>query len=197
MKIEFIDPTLLIPSAYNPREISKEEFEKLKNSIKEFGFVENAVINKKNEIIGGHMRVRAAIELRIKEVPCIRVDLPRNREKILNLALNKISGRWDNDKLSQLITELATDEDIGLSGFEEYELSLYNNGPDSDITEQDFQDYLNNTKNVFLLKIFTTQEVGDKLQNIIDTNKLEGEDSGSTLLRLLSSCQPNSNKNSN
>lgn len=197
MKIEFIDPTLLIPSAYNPREISKEEFEKLKNSIKEFGFVENAVINKKNEIIGGHMRVRAAIELGIKEVPCIRVDLPRNREKILNLALNKISGRWDNDKLSQLITELATDEDIGLSGFEEYELSLYNNGPDSDITEQDFQDYLNNTKNVFLLKIFTTQEVGDKLQNIIDTNKLEGEDSGSTLLRLLSSCQPNSNKNSN
>jgi hypothetical protein len=197
MKVEFIDPVLLIPSEYNPREITKEEFEKLKNSIKEFGFVENATINKKNEIIGGHMRVKAAIELGIKEVPCIRVDLPKNKEKILNLALNKISGKWDNEKLSQLITELIIDENIGLSGFEEYELSLYNNGPDiSEVSEKDFEDYLNNTKDIFLLKVFTTKEVGNKIQEIIDTNKLEGEDNGSVLLRLLSSCKP-ANKNFN
>ncbi len=197
MKVEFIDPKLLIPSEYNPREITKEEFEKLKNSIKEFGFVENATINKKNEIIGGHMRVKAAIELGIKEVPCIRVDLPKNKEKILNLALNKISGKWDNEKLSQLITELIIDENIGLSGFEEYELSLYNNGPDiSEVSEKDFEDYLNNTKDIFLLKVFTTKEVGNKIQEIIDTNKLEGEDNGSVLLRLLSSCKP-ANKNFN
>jgi hypothetical protein len=195
MKIEYIDPKLLIPSEYNPREITEQEFEKLKSSIKEFGFVENATINKNNEIIGGHMRVKAAIELGIKEIPCIRVDLPKNKEKLLNLALNKISGKWDNEKLSMLITELILDEDIGLSGFEEYELSLYNNGPDiSEVSEKDFEDYLNNTKDIFLLKVFTTKEVGNKIQEIIDTNKLEGEDNGSVLLRLISSCKPNQNK---
>lgn len=125
----------LIPATYNPREITDEEFEKLKNSLKEFGFVEPIIINKKGTIIGGHMRVKAAEAIGIKEVPCTVVTLSDRKEKLLNLALNRISGRWDTDKLSNLITELtAGGTDVGLSGFENWELDIYNIGPDNENT---------------------------------------------------------------
>lgn len=132
MQIVNKDPKTLLPSTYNPREITEQDFEKLKNSIKEFGFVENVVINPKNEIIGGHMRVRAAIDLNFKEVPCLIINLPVRKEKLLNLALNRISGRWDNTKLGELITELGNGEDIKLSGFDEWELDYYNQGPNEE-----------------------------------------------------------------
>jgi hypothetical protein len=120
----------LIESEYNPREITEIEFKKLQDSIQEFGFVEPVIVNKKNQIIGGHMRVRAAKVLGLTTVPCVTVDVEGDRAKVLNLALNRISGRWDTQKLGELITNLSSSNfDIKLSGFEDWELEHYNLGP--------------------------------------------------------------------
>lgn len=125
----------LLPSEYNPREITDRDFVSLKKSIKEFGFVEPLIVNKKNVLVGGHMRWRAAKELGLTEVPVFYVDLTPEKEKILNLALNRIVGRWDYDKLEEMVFELGKVEDLDLSiaGFEDWELEMYNPGPTSEI----------------------------------------------------------------
>lgn len=108
----------------NPRVISKHDFESLKNSIKEYGIVEPLVINKKLEVIGGNMRLVAIKELGFKEAPIFVVDIPKEKEKLLNLALNRIHGDWDEKKLSKLIAELdkQSDVDLALSGFGDKEI---------------------------------------------------------------------------
>lgn len=124
MEIVEVEIKYLKPSEYNPREITEKSFEALKNSIKEFGLVEPIVVNADNQIIGGHMRVEAAKELNHTVVPVIYVDLPKSKEKLLNLALNRIQGRWDYEKLSSLMSELEgiEDLDLELTGFEIVEL---------------------------------------------------------------------------
>lgn len=113
----------LIFAEYNPRRINKHDFAKLVQSIKEFGFIEPVVINKDHTIIGGHMRVRAAQELKFTEVPCVEVDLPKEKEKALNLALNRIHGEWDEDKLAELLFELENLPEVELTGFSESEVA--------------------------------------------------------------------------
>ena len=72
MKIELIDPETLKSAAYNPRQISREELNKLIKSIKQFGFVDPALVRKDdNMIVGGHQRVKAALELGLKEIPVV------------------------------------------------------------------------------------------------------------------------------
>jgi len=110
---------------YNPRVMSEEEFNNLLYSIKTYGLVEPVVVNRKNnEIIGGHMRVRACINLGWETIPVIYVDLDDVNAKKLNLALNKISGDWDYDKLTTLISELQKITSIEEIGFSEHELEL-------------------------------------------------------------------------
>jgi len=125
MEIQNIEIKKLKPSVYNPRKISEEDMESLKQAIKEFGLVEPIVVNKDFAIIGGHQRVRAASGLGMAKVPCIMVDLDKRREKILNLALNRIVGTWDETKLSKLITEISKyDGDIkNLTGFRDFEMN--------------------------------------------------------------------------
>ena len=75
-------------------------------------------------IVGGHQRVKAAIELGLKEIPVVYLDITENDAKLLNVALNKISGDWDEDKLTELLAELKFFDDIDelLTGFDEDEL---------------------------------------------------------------------------
>ena len=108
----------------NPRKITKVELNKLVRSIQEFGFVEPVIVNKNkdryNVIIGGHQRLKAANKLGMKDVPCIYVDLEESKEHLLNVALNEISGDWDDDKLFQLLKELQEKgADLTLTGFDE------------------------------------------------------------------------------
>jgi DNA modification methylase len=89
IKTEYINPTVLKFAKYNPRFISDEAMIGLKASITEFGIVDPFIVNKRNNtIIGGHMRCRAAIEMGIKEVPIVFVDLSLEKEKALNITLN-------------------------------------------------------------------------------------------------------------
>jgi len=108
----------------NPRRISKAELKKLIRSITEFGFVDPVIVNKHKEryniIIGGHQRVRAAKRMGMKQVPVHYVELDENKENLLNIALNEISGEWDDQKLFQLMSELKEkDVDLTLTGFDE------------------------------------------------------------------------------
>jgi DNA modification methylase len=97
--------------------------ESLKRSLREFGAVDPAIVNSDGTIIGGHQRVEAARQLEWSEFPVIEVDLSEERARLLNLALNRISGQWDEVLLAELLAELATDEaDLALSGFEETEI---------------------------------------------------------------------------
>jgi len=124
MKINNVSISELKPSSYNPREISRHDLEALKKSISEFGLVDPIVVNKDNTIIGGHQRVIAAKSLGMEIVPVVYVDLSEEKAKILNLALNRISGDWNKDKLKELLSELNNlSLDLTLTGFTSEEVS--------------------------------------------------------------------------
>lgn len=109
---------------YNPRKINENMLEKLKRSIEEFGYIEPIIVNKRNmQVIGGNQRLKALKELGIKEVEAVMVNLDDTKEKILNIALNKITGEWDYLKLNNLLKEINTEKiDIELTGFDMIEI---------------------------------------------------------------------------
>ena len=95
----------LIFAEYNPRQLSDTQYKHLKDSISRFGLVDPIIINKnkdrKDIIIGGHQRVKVARTMGINEVPCVEIDLTYDREKELNVRLNKNTGDWDFDILNE------------------------------------------------------------------------------------------------
>lgn len=118
----------LIPADYNPRkdlQPGDPDYEKLKRSMKEFGYVDPIIWNQQTgHVVGGHQRLKILQDEGIKEAECVVVNLDEEKEKALNIALNKISGDWDKDKLALLMTDLqASDLDILLTGFDEDEIS--------------------------------------------------------------------------
>lgn len=112
---------------YKPRkELTSDsaEYRKIKRSIEEFGYVDPIIINKDGTIIGGHQRVFILMDLGYEEVDVIIVSLDKQREKALNIALNKITGEWDELKLRDLLIDLDLgDYDISLTGFEQKDLT--------------------------------------------------------------------------
>ena len=107
----------LIPYENNPR-INDEAVEYVKNSIKEFGFKVPIIIDKNNVIVAGHTRLKASIELGLKEVPCIIADdLNEKQVKAFRLADNKVSekSQWDFNKLDE---ELDGIIDIDMTEFD-------------------------------------------------------------------------------
>ncbi len=127
MQIEKLKTELLIPADYNPRKSLKPgdpEYEKLKRSIEQFGYVEPVIWNKSTgRVVGGHQRLKVLLDLGLAEVECVVLEMDEEKEKALNIALNKISGDWDKDKLALLIADLqGADFDVSLTGFEPAEL---------------------------------------------------------------------------
>ena len=127
MIIEKKNAADLLPAEYNPRKDLKPgdlEYEKLKRSIEQFGYVEPVIWNKATgRVVGGHQRLKVLMDMGITEVDCVVVDMPEDKEKALNIALNKISGEWDKDKLSLLIADLqGADFDVSLTGFDPAEI---------------------------------------------------------------------------
>lgn len=97
-------------AAYNPRvrlEPGMEEFEKLKNSIETFGYVEPIVWNERTgNVVGGHQRLAVLQYLKKKKAFVSVVDMDETQEKLLNLALNKAKGEWDEEKLESLLKDV-------------------------------------------------------------------------------------------
>lgn len=107
---------------YNPRKKLKpedKEYQKIKKSIEEFGYVEPIIINKDNTIIGGHQRLTVLKDLGYKEVDVIQIDIDKTKEKALNIALNKITGEWDYSMLGDLLLDLdSLNYDLEFTGFD-------------------------------------------------------------------------------
>ena len=117
----------LLPAVYNPRkDLTPEdkEYQKIKRSIEEFGYVEPIIYNvTTGTIVGGHQRLKVLKELGYTEIDVVEIEETPEREKALNIALNKIEGEWDKDTLKDLLQELDTGEiDMDITGFDELEL---------------------------------------------------------------------------
>ncbi|SHO43538.1 site-specific DNA-methyltransferase [Anaerocolumna xylanovorans] len=144
MQIEKLKTELLIPADYNPRKDLKPgdpEYEKLKRSIEKFGYVEPVIWNKTtSHVVGGHQRLKVLLDMGITEVECVVIEMDEEKEKALNIALNKISGDWDKDKLALLIADLqGADFDVSLTGFEPAELdALFKDSLKDGIHDDDF-----------------------------------------------------------
>lgn len=116
---------LKMSAGYNPRKIGEREFEALRASLRTFGTVEPAVVNRRTDtLVGGHQRLRAAKAEGIEDFPVVWVDLDEADERRLNLALNRIGGTWDDEKLRELVDGLMADNiDMLPTGFEDRELA--------------------------------------------------------------------------
>ena len=142
-ELKVLPVSVLKPAEYNPRKKLKpgdKEYEKIKNSITEFGFADPLVVNADMTIIGGQQRLTVAMELGYTEVPCAVVDIDKVREKALNIALNKITGAWDDTLLAQLLEEIKeADFNVDLTGFEPPEMDqLMSKLYDKEVKEDDF-----------------------------------------------------------
>lgn len=133
----------LIPAEYNPRKKLKpgdSEFEKIKNSINEFGYVDPVIVNKDLTVIGGHQRISVLKILGFTEIDCVIIDIDKTKEKALNIALNKISGEWNKELLADLIKDLQSlDYNVSFTGFDPPEIDqLFNDVHSKEIKEDDF-----------------------------------------------------------
>ena len=144
MNIEKISVGELKAAPYNPRKDLKPgdaEYEKLKRSIEEFGYVEPVIWNKRTgTVVGGHQRLKVMKDLGYEEVDCVVVDLDEQKEKALNIALNKISGEWDEGLLASLLKDLDNNGyDITFTGFDLAEAQeLFGSGSFENVHEDDF-----------------------------------------------------------
>lgn len=127
MDIQKIHIDKLTAAVYNPRvelKAGDKEYEKLKRSIQEFGFVEPIIWNKNTgNVVGGHQRLTVLKDLGETQIDCVVVNLDEQREKALNVALNKVQGLWDDNKLAELLSDLeASSFDVTMTGFEAAEV---------------------------------------------------------------------------
>ena len=135
MNIRTLKATELKAAEYNPRkDLQPEdaEYQKLRRSIEEFGYVEPIIWNERTgTVVGGHQRLKVVVDLEEKD------------EKILNVLLNKVKGRWDIGKLTDLLQELEETGDLELTGYEDWELQglLMQYDHIKDLMEEDFSDY--------------------------------------------------------
>lgn len=127
MEIIKLPVSQLNPAKYNPRVALKpgdRAYEKLRRSIEEYGYVDPIIVNKRGwVVVGGHQRLRVMRDMGVTEVDVSVVDLTPDKEKALNVALNKITGDWDMAALGELLEELKDGGfDMELTGFDDDEI---------------------------------------------------------------------------
>jgi len=143
----------LIPADYNPRELTKKQKTDLRKSLTDFGFVNPILVNvneaRKNIVIGGHQRLKIWEELGNKKVPCVEVDLSFEKEKELNIRLNRNNGQWDMDLLSANFSE----KDLLDWGFETEDLlkAFGDEEKEEEDGEVKFSEFLNESNNYVVL----------------------------------------------
>lgn len=116
----------IVPAEYNPRVTLTEadfEYKALKASIDEFGLVVPLVVNERTgTLVSGHQRLNVMLKNGVEETEVVVVDMEPEKEKALCVALNKIKGDWDMEKLAYLLG----DDDVSVfpTGFDEGEVDL-------------------------------------------------------------------------
>ena len=138
---EFVDK--LKPSNYNPRTISEKDLKALVKNMNKYGTLEILVANQRTgNIISGHQRLKAALLLGMEKLPVIWIDVSKRDEKMINLAMNKISGEWDAPMLKDILEEIDNGEgDMDMTGFDDVEIEMLMTqfNPD-DVSEQESPD---------------------------------------------------------
>ena len=166
----------LIFAEYNPRQLTKDQHQHLKDSIQRFGLVDPILVNKhkdrKDIIIGGHQRVRVAKDLDIDKVPCIELSLTYEKERELNVRLNKNSGSWDYDVLANMF-EMEELQDWGfdesqLAGFSDIDYSAL----DDDSRDEELEGMLDGTRKAIQIE-FTLEDYEQAYKLINELRKDE------------------------
>ena len=143
MEIKELPLKELKPAAYNPRKKLKKgdkEYEKIKQSLLKFGYVDPIIVNEDLTVIGGHQRLTVLKDLDYETAKCVIVKLSKEDEKVLNIALNKITGQWDDALLADLLLDLQeSDFNLDLTGFEPPEIdNILSNVHDKELSEDEF-----------------------------------------------------------
>ena len=152
----------LKPAEYNPRKLSDKQFQDIRNSIEKFGFVDPIIVNINEErygtIVGGHQRVKVWDSMGNSEVPCVELDLSFEEEKELNIRLNKNSGEFDFELLSEFFEQ----DELAEWGFDEFELTFDEGefGEDFDLADGEKEPFRQMT---FIL----ADEQADVIDNVI------------------------------
>ena len=138
----------LIRAEYNPRELTKEQETQLKDSLLRFGIVDPVIVNihpdRKDIIVGGHQRTKVWESLGNDNIDTVEVNLTLEKEKELNVRLNKNTGQFDMDMLQE---HFETDELVEW-GFEEYEFATVSEDVDySILDDEDLDDVLEDMTN--------------------------------------------------
>ncbi len=147
MEIRTLKAAEIKAAEYNPRrDLQPEdaEYEKLRRSIEEFGYIEPIIWNERSgNVVGGHQRLKVLLEKGVEDIEAVVVDLDDKDEKILNVLLNKVKGRWDIGKLADLLQQLDEAGAMELTGFEDWELQslLMQYDHIKDLMEEDFSGY--------------------------------------------------------
>lgn len=167
LQIQEMNINDITPADYNPRIALNEnddEYKKIKNSIEEFGYVDPIIWNKRTgNIVGGHQRYTVLKDLGHEKVDVSVVDMSEQDEMALNIALNKVEGDWDKDKLKEVIADLEQDK-LMFTGFDDDEIdSLMNDVDIEDFFESEETPAKNNDEQ---------QSGGDKLDTAIELLQL-------------------------
>ena len=196
--VKEIDITEIKPADYNPRRISKKEYNKLKESIGKFGLTDPIIINlKNNTIIGGHQRYSIIKNefpnmklylFEIGNIGWVTSNLNFNidsfdDEILLNINLNSQSGEWDLEKLNSLVNELkVNDFDTSLTGFDDIELEAFNDVEDLNLInetldeieieeeDEDINNILVTEKDIIYTLVFDTEEEYDVWNEFLKLN---------------------------
>lgn len=167
LQIQEMNINDITPADYNPRidlNENDDEYKKIKNSIQEFGYVDPIIWNKRTgNIVGGHQRYTVLKDLGHEKVDVSVVDMSEQDEMALNIALNKVEGDWDKDKLKEVIADLEQDK-LMFTGFDDDEIdSLMNDVDIEDFFESEETPAKNNDEQ---------QSGGDKLDTAIELLQL-------------------------
>ena len=142
-EMKMVSTSKLIPYVNNARTHSQEQVNKLRGSLREFGFINPVIIDSDFNVIAGHGRLMAAKEEGIEEVPCVLVDyLTEAQKKAYILADNRYAqdAGWDEELLRIEIESLeGMDFDVSLTGFDDQEIAdLFADGESTGAEDDDF-----------------------------------------------------------
>jgi ParB-like chromosome segregation protein Spo0J len=141
LSITMVNPRKLNPSVWNPRKISAKRLKLLRRSLVKFGFTDAVQVQKKRQaIIGGHQRVKAAILENFKKIPAVVLDISDRDAKLLNLALNAEYGTVDVPKLGFLLSELKiAGAEMELTGYDAAEIEDLTSAVPASLEELDLR----------------------------------------------------------
>jgi hypothetical protein len=186
-----VQAATLNPAAYNPRKITPERFDALKESIRRDGFLEPLVVQKKGtRIIGGHQRLKAIKELCVEaavatpDIPCVVLDVDDKAAKRLNIKLNKIQGEFEAKLLGELMVDLYEDatplpvDDFALLGFDVGEAEKFIRLVQPDMVPMPAGDDVESSgfgKSITLSVEFSTVAIRDSVKALLDETSKTGK----------------------